>query len=350
MPVARWLASNLERGTLASSTTARALGNAWATLARRTLDRPLSLPQRTDVVGIGSAVLGGAGKTPVAVEYARRLAAQGCHVAFVGHAFRAAARSPRIVRGHEAVDRVGDDALVAARALEGTGVEVWVGQDRGATLMAAARSAQVLVVDGLLQTRPQRLTRSVLVLDAEHQFGTGRCPPAGDLRGPADEVLALCDEVVIVSDALEEAAPGRADRGLTLPRHLSLRSAFVDISGARGCNRRFSLEDLRSRRVGLLTLVAHPERVESSIRRRGIRPLCVWHGADHGPLGFVAQRWLRSSALRIKLDAWLVTPKCVTHLRDRDLGCEVLVTDVSTRLDPDPRPVLDSRPCVPRES
>ena len=294
-------------------------------------------------------MLGGAGKTPVAIEYARQLAKGGCRVALVGHAFRAAASHPQIVCCHDSVSQVGDDALVAARALEPFDVQVWVGKDRGRTIMAAARSAQVIVVDGLLQTRPQPLARSVLVLDATRPFGSGQCPPAGDLRAPVEALIAHCNEIVLVSDSLDTSRSG-AESALALPAGVFRRTAHIDIGGAQGCNHRLSLEELQGLRLGLMTLVAHPERIESSVTRRAIRPVCIWFGADHGPMRGRSEGRLRTIAQRNALDAWLVTPKCVTHLRNRDVGCEVLVLDVSTRLDPDPRPVLDCRPCVPRES
>lgn len=348
MSVTRWFAERLEQGNLLPRTIAAPFANAYAAASAHSLARPVTLPTRTPVIGIGGAVLGGAGKSPVAIAYAMSLADQGLRVALVAHGYRADTSSPRIVSDHDSVLSVGDDALVAARALRARPIPVWVGRDRNLTLLAASESAEVIIVDGLLQTRPRRLARSVLVLDGKQPFGAGACPPAGDLRGPVDRIVSLCDEVVLVMDA--QSSDPRLPPNLHHLARGSIRVARVDLIGASERNRRISLESLTSLRVGLLTTIARPGRVETSLFARGIRPICTWRGADHRSLGPSDLRAVRALARKNKLDAWLVTTKCVTRLLGEKLGCRLLAIEVTTRLDPGPQPVLDSPPCVPEDS
>jgi tetraacyldisaccharide 4'-kinase len=345
--VARWIAERLEQGTLLPRTLATALSTPYAAVSARTVARPATLPTQTPVIGIGGAVLGGAGKTPVAIAYALCLADQGLRVALVAHGYRAHTSSPRVVAGDDCVLAVGDDALVAARALQDRAC-VWVGEDRDLTLRAASECADVVVVDGLLQTRPRRLARSVLVLDGTRPFGAGACPPAGDLRGPVDALVAVCDEVVLVTDT-QSSAP-RVPRELHRIPGGSIRRARVDLIGVSERNRRMSLESIASLRLGLLTTIARPGRIEASLIARGIRPICTLHGSDHRSLGRSGLRRVRAMARKNRLDAWLVTTKCVTHLAAEEVGCRLLILEVTTRLDPTPQPVLDSPPCVPEDS
>lgn len=339
MHAARWFASRLEHGSLVPVFT-RPLAAAYAALAAPALRRPVDLP-RIPVVGIGGAVLGGAGKTLVAIAYARALALSGARVALVSHGYHARTQQSVRCHGDESVDWVGDDALVAARNL-GNVVDVWVGKNMTETIHRAASGRDVVVVDGLLQARPRSLARSVLVLDALAPWGAGMCIPAGDLRARPRDILHLCDEVVWVDDVLSS----RSQRYLGGTHILHAPVEMGLICG----EQRLPLQSMAGRRVGLLTLVARPGRVWRSLEVRGIRPVCAWEGDDHGTMRPADVAEVRALARVHGLDGWIVTTKCVTHLARLNLGAEQLVIDAHTRLDPTPRPVLDCRPCVPRES
>jgi tetraacyldisaccharide 4'-kinase len=345
---ARWFAAHLEWGTLRSRPAARWLSRGYEAIATPLLARPVSLPPHAQTIGIGSAVLGGAGKTLVAIAYARDLALAGARVAFIAHGYSARQQAPIVCSGRESPRQVGDDTLVAARALHHLGVAVWVGQDRDVILRCAAAHADVLVIDGLLQSRPRKLDRSVLVLDAAHPFGGGACPPAGDLRGSALSFFDLCDEVVLVQDPLLGAAtPATLPGSIPMP---FTRTAWVEVSGLRHQQEVSPLDSVTGRKVGFASLLARPDRVLATMRARGIEPACTWHGADHRPPGRQDLHVLRKLAHQHMLDAWLVTTKCVTQFENHDLGAPCLALDVASRLDPTPLPVLDSPPCVPQDS
>src|SRR6185503_3810230 len=187
------------------------------------------LPAGARVIGVGSAVLGGAGKTPLAIALARELAARGERVALVGHAYRAAPRRPRIVAPTDRVAEVGDDALSASRLLAGTGASVIVAPRRQLAVdHAAALGFRALILDGLLQAAPARLTDAILVLDAAAPWGSGACPPAGDLRAPPGALLAAADHVVVITrDAI---SPGSPPGALAIPSEIA---AAIAASGER---------------------------------------------------------------------------------------------------------------------
>jgi len=165
LPGARFVGGELERGAWQKHRLAGALSAVWASIAEPV--RPLQLPQRARLIGIGGATLGGSGKTSVALELARTLARLGTRTAVVASAYPARDRTPRRVLPDDAVERVGDEALWLARALAPDRVEVFVGTPRQAVIARAAEAASVVIVDGLLQTRPRRLALSLLALDAE---------------------------------------------------------------------------------------------------------------------------------------------------------------------------------------
>lgn len=285
----------LERGS--HSSIARALAEGYGAVAALAVARPLRLPEGVRVIGIGGAVLGGAGKTPLAIALARALADRGERPAFIGHAYRARPAGPRVVEPDDPVTEVGDDALSAARALAGSGAVVIVAPKRQIAFdFAASRGHRVLVADGLLQTAPRRLHAAVLTVDATAPWGAGACPPAGDLRAPVPALLAAADHVAAIVPEGAALAPDLARLGaIPVP------------------NRVDDLADLTDRRVGLIVAVARPGRILEALDAAGVRPAEVVALGDHAA---PSPRDLRRAAAA-RVDVWLTTARCATKLPPR---------------------------------
>jgi tetraacyldisaccharide 4'-kinase len=258
--------------------------------------RPLVLPTGLAVVAVGGATLGGSGKTPVAIAVAGELARRGCRVAFVAHGYRA--RPPvaaiRVART-DAVTAVGDEALLAARALEGL-APVVVGRTRTAALALAVELADVAVVDGLLQTSPRRVAYSLLALDRVRPWGSGRVVPFGDLRAAPGALRDSADESVVV--------------------------------GGPDCATAFSLSAPLppGSRVGLVSSMARPVRFLEAALGAGVAGMFHVKRADHQPLSRREARALRTLAERHHLDAWCVDAKTGVLVESGlDLGPPVVV-------------------------
>ena len=306
------LARSLEEGS--RSLPARAAAALWALIAARGIARPLRLPAGVRVFGVGGAVLGGAGKTPLAVAVARALAERGERVALIGHAYRADPGRARIVAIEDAVALVGDDALSSARLLAGSTAKVIVAPSRQSALdHAASLGLRVAVVDGLLQAAPTRLAGSILVLDAAAPWGSGACPPAGDLRAPREALLAAADHVVAV---------GAGEPSAELPPEAIAISTRIE--GAIAANgERWSLASLARLRVGLFVAIARPSRIEAALRGAGIDPRPVIALADHAVPS--ARDLVR--AARFEVDVWLTTARCAVKLPAAIEGAPVLALE-----------------------
>jgi tetraacyldisaccharide 4'-kinase len=297
-----------------------ALSLLWSWAAARGIRRPLVLPPGARVIGVGGATLGGSGKTPFAIALARALGQAGSRTVLVGHAHRASPGRPRVVAPDDDIREVGDDALVASRALENSGVDVIVSPSRQAAVDFGARMADVLVVDGLLQARPDRLARSVLVLDGDEPWGSGRTPPLGDLKAPRHLFLAASDSVVLLSETSEPSCLG----AFSDPPGIAKSSLL----GARAPDGAFvALAELKGEAFGLLLGVARPGRVERSLSRHGLFARAMVRFADHllpthGELEN-ATNAVRTGGLR----AWLCTAKCRVRLPHTVGGVPVLALD-----------------------
>lgn len=300
------LPSWLEEGRLPSRAGANLLSSAWAAWMSRELARPIPTPPGTKLVTVGGATLGGSGKTPLAIALARAIARRGESVVLVGHAHGAKPGRAKIVRPDDDVREVGDEALVAARALEGTGAKVIVAESRANAVLFAAKQASLLVLDGPLQARPKRALLSLLAVDAENPWGSGRCPPLGDLRADRVSLLSACDAVV----AIGKRAPSSTDFA---PRPVIHAPASID-HALTPSGDRVALEHLRTLRLGLLLGIARPSRLRRALEDDRIVPRCELRFGDHR---LPTDRLLRTAtdlAREHELDAWLATEKCRTRL------------------------------------
>jgi tetraacyldisaccharide 4'-kinase len=224
-----------------------------AALARRLFDpiRAIDLPDAT-IIGVGGATLGGSGRTPLAIAVAEATGG-----ILVSHGYGGRVREPRFVSPDDDPCEVGDEAVIGARA-----VPTIVGS-RASALSFAAKHARVVVVDRLLQTRPRRLSLSLLAVDEEEPFGWL----------PREPFLSACDLVVPVT------------RDVAIPV----------VSG----------------RVGVVTSMARPHRLRSALARRGIVPHVFIERRDHAPLHNL------TIFDRRDVDVWLVDSKTHVHLRGR---------------------------------
>jgi tetraacyldisaccharide 4'-kinase len=142
------------------------------------------------VVVIGNLVVGGSGKTPLALWVAEHLARAGWSPAIVSRGYGAALDAPREVSLTSDAAEVGDEPILLARR---SGCPVWVGPDRARVIAALrAKHAQVNVVvldDGLQHYRLRRDVE-IAVVDAR-EFGNGLLLPAGPLREPPARLRAV---------------------------------------------------------------------------------------------------------------------------------------------------------------
>ncbi len=162
-------------------------------------DGGLLKPKRVGVpvVSIGNVTVGGTGKTPLVVHLANAAHAAGRKVAVVSTGY-----------GAKAGDGRSDEAgLLAARC---PGVDVIVAPDKlpGAR-EAAARGADLILLDDALQTRHLHRDLEIVVVDARAPLGNGWVLPAGSLREPASgigraDVLVLTHHERLADESLIE--------------------------------------------------------------------------------------------------------------------------------------------------
>ncbi len=210
------------------------------------------------VVCVGNLTAGGTGKTPVAIAIARALIARGRKPFFLSRGYGGRLRGPILVMPEHTATDVGDEPLLLASAAP---VVVSRNRREGAQL-ATEHGADVIVMDDGHQNFTLAKDLSLVVVDAEQQFGNGHILPAGPLREFVGQGLARADAVVIVgSGGLE--LPGFG--GPILRAHMT----HVDVP------------ELKGRRVVGFAGIGRPEKFFRSLQAFGAEIVATKRFGDH---------------------------------------------------------------------
>jgi tetraacyldisaccharide 4'-kinase len=179
-----------------------------AARARFAFARPYrsSLP----VICIGNFTLGGAGKTPLAIEIARMVRDWGGKPAFLTRGYGGSIAGPhRVDVAADTAAQVGDEALLLARA-----APTFVAYDRkaGAQAIEAAGArclsdrvkqtsgADVIIMDDGFQNPSLAKDLTIVAVDAGAGLGNGWVFPAGPLRSPLGAQRRRADAIVLIGE------------------------------------------------------------------------------------------------------------------------------------------------------
>ena len=242
------------------------------------------------VICCGNVTVGGAGKTTVALDLARRI--DGVHM--ITRGYGGDPNGLRRVQVNDPYVMVGDEALLLARV-----APTWKCIDRARAARAAVQAgAKALLMDDGLQNPTLTKTASILVVDGSSGFGNGRVLPAGPLREPVAAAAARCDITVIIGDDATGAAR-------SLPAGMPvLQADLVQDS---------SIERLTGCKVVAFAGIGRPEKFFQPLRDAGARLLATCAFPDHYP--YMPTETHRLVALARSLDALLVTtPKDAVRL------------------------------------
>ncbi|MHC5232607.1 tetraacyldisaccharide 4'-kinase [Brucella sp. LJL56] len=142
------------------------------------------------VLCVGNFTVGGAGKTPTAIAFAKGVKARGMKPGIVSRGYGGAYKGLHVVDAtHDSARYVGDEPLLLARH-----ASVALCPDRlKAALHLQARGCDFIIMDDGFQSARLFADFSLLVVDATRGIGNGRVIPAGPLRAPLIDQMRKTD-------------------------------------------------------------------------------------------------------------------------------------------------------------
>lgn len=293
-------------------------GAGWDAAGR--LRRALTRSHRAavPVVCVGNLVAGGAGKTPVALALASRLAESGSSVHIVTRGYGGRVGGPvQVDLTRHDFSAVGDEALlIAARA------PCWVARDRADGVRAAVTAgATVVILDDGYQNPTIAKTVSLLVVDAVYGFGNRRVIPAGPLRERLASGLARADVVVLLGGENSIRDPEMLGIGAALP---VMRAALRPVAGGR----------LAGERLLAFAGIGRPEKFFATLHELGTDLVETRSFPDHHPfrVGEIDQLFRAAERVQARL---ITTAKDIVRVpAEQRAAIEVLEVEILWR-DPD---------------
>jgi tetraacyldisaccharide 4'-kinase len=219
------------------------------------------------VICIGNFTLGGTGKTPTAIAFARWLAEAGRKPFFLSRGYGGNLAGPVRVdaAAHRAGD-VGDEPLLLARH-----APVIVAHDRVAgAALAKDEGATVIVMDDGLQNPSLKKDFSLAVVDGRRGLGNASVFPAGPLRAPLRTQIGRVDAILVVGKGPGVAQIATIARTHNRPLFNARLEPKADVVKAIG-----------RKRVLAFAGIGDPEKFFSTLATAGIEAMAEESFPDH---------------------------------------------------------------------
>jgi tetraacyldisaccharide 4'-kinase len=234
----------------------------WNAVARARMGLGTSWRAPVPVICVGNLVVGGAGKTPLAIALARHLIATDHTPHFLSRGYGGREGGPvQVDLRHHDASAVGDEPLLLASV-----APTWVAKNRPAgARMACAAGADTIIMDDGFQNPSLAKDISVLAVDGGYGFGNHRVMPAGPLREPLSSGLQRADAAVVIGADATGALDGTQPY---CPVHEAHLAPYPD-------------DAIAGKRVFAFAGIGRPEKFYATLRQFGCTVAATRDFPDH---------------------------------------------------------------------
>lgn len=201
----------------------------YGAVAGQRLARTPTYVPSLPVLCVGNFTAGGTGKTPLALDLARRLQALGERPAFLTRGYGGNVSGPYDVDAdRDTAERTGDEPLLLARV-----APTVVCRDRVLGAKHIERTdATIIVMDDGMQNPALAKSLTIAVIDGSRGIGNGWTLPSGPLRAPFTQQQELADAVVVNGGNVRQVQAELNDyAGPMLSGRLCPSAENLDLSG-----------------------------------------------------------------------------------------------------------------------
>ncbi len=148
------------------------------------------------VICIGNIVVGGAGKTPVALKLGSMLKQNGYKPHFVSKGYGGIETNNTLIKEWHSAQSVGDESLLLSEV-----APTWIGKDRNKSFMLAKENgADCIIMDDGFQNPTLQKDFSIIVINGEQGFGNKRVIPSGPLRESVARGISRANLIIVIGE------------------------------------------------------------------------------------------------------------------------------------------------------
>ena len=148
------------------------------------------------VICLGNVTIGGAGKTPSAIEIGKLLINMGKKPVFLSRGYGGNIKEAiKVNLEKHTSTETGDEPLLLARI-----APTIISRNRTDGAKTAEKSADVIIMDDGLQNPSIHKDLSILVIDGTYGIGNGHIIPSGPLRETLSGAIKRCAAIIFIGD------------------------------------------------------------------------------------------------------------------------------------------------------
>ncbi len=202
------------------------------------------------VICIGNIVVGGAGKTPVAIKLGSLLKKNGYKPHFVSKGYGGIETNNTLIREWHSSKSVGDESLLLSEI-----APTWIGRDRNKSFeLAKENGADCVIMDDGFQNPTLQKDFSIIVVNGEQGFGNKRVIPSGPLRESISRGISRANLVIIIGEIGEDVR-------MKIPNTVPIIHASFKISKDN--------KIYKNQKVTAFAGIAYPEKFYNSLTEQG---------------------------------------------------------------------------------
>ena len=214
------------------------------------------------IICIGNIVVGGAGKTPVSLKIGKLLIKSGYKPHFISRGYAGLITDSTLVETWHSASSVGDESILLSEI-----ASTWVGKDRiKSSHLAKNHGADCLIMDDGFQNPSIEKDFSIIVINAEQEFGNNQVMPSGPLRESVKRGLARTNLVIVIGELSGELRK-------LIPSQIPIFNANFDIN--------FEKENFKGKTITAFAGIAYPEKFFKSLKEQGAKILKEITYSDH---------------------------------------------------------------------
>jgi len=214
------------------------------------------------VVCIGNIVVGGAGKTPVAIKIGELLKIAGYNPHFISKGYAGIVKRSTLVESWHSPKSVGDEPLLLSQI-----APTWIGKDRNNSIkLAKNMGADCIIMDDGFQNPTIHKDFSIIVINASQEFGNRRVMPAGPLRESIKSGLSRTNLIIVIGEVTNSLQKN-------IPDHIPIIQAKFKINNE---NKIF-----KGQKITAFAGIAYPEKFFTSLREQGAKIIKEITYPDH---------------------------------------------------------------------